>query len=356
MSLVSFFEGKKVVITGGCGSVGKELLSFLQSTDCAEIRILDINEDGVFQTTREQASDERVHAEVCDIRNSEALTQSFWGCDYVFHLAAAKHVSLSESKPLEAVSTNILGTQSVINAALNASIKRCIFTSTDKAVNPTNAMGATKLVAEKLIAANAADNRFQTIFSSTRFGNVLGSSGSVVRIILEQILNKKPITITDPAMTRYVMSAAESVRLICAALRLSCGGEIFVPKMPVVRIGELVDAIISVVCKEGVISEGQIPSVKIVGPRLGERMDEELMSRDESERALELDDLYLIPSLFDKLDRDFSVAKFCPEMSGGSRHKHGVGGMTLLSGEALENLLRSSGCISDVLSSKKKCG
>jgi len=211
-------------------------------------------------------------------------------CDMqvVFHTAAFKHVILCERSPFEAVQTNIIGVQNIIRAASDNNVERVIFTSSDKAVNPTNVMGTSKLMGERLMTAANSNLRGKgPMFASTRFGNVLGSRGSVIPIFHEQIHNGGPITLTDPEMTRFIMSIKEAVQLVIDSSMLVCGGEVFVTKMPVIKIKDLAEVMIQELAAE----YGHKPEdikIEIIGTKPGEKMYEELMSNEETRRAIEL--------------------------------------------------------------------
>jgi len=206
----------------------------------------------------------------------------------VFHTAAFKHVILCERSPFEAVQTNIIGVQNIIRAASDNNVERVIFTSSDKAVNPTNVMGTSKLMGERLMTAANSNLRGKgPMFASTRFGNVLGSRGSVIPIFHEQIHNGGPITLTDPEMTRFIMSIKEAVQLVIDSSMLVCGGEVFVTKMPVIKIKDLAEVMIQELAAE----YGHKPEdikIEIIGTKPGEKMYEELMSNEETRRAIEL--------------------------------------------------------------------
>ena len=221
------------------------------------------------------------------------------GIDLVFHTAALKHVILCERSPDEAIQSNILGVQNVISAALENKVKRVIFTSSDKAVNPTNVMGTAKLMGERLMTAANSNKRHEggPVFASTRFGNVLGSSGSVIPIFHNQIANGGPVTLTDAGMTRFIMSIQEAVGLVLDSAERAQGGEVFVTKMPVVRIKDLADAMIQDLAPRYGYKPGEI-EVSIIGTKPGEKLYEELMSDEETRRAVELSQFFAILPAF----------------------------------------------------------
>jgi FlaA1/EpsC-like NDP-sugar epimerase len=291
------FAGKRVLVTGACGTIGSELIRQLLSEEHTEVRSvvgLDNNESAVyFLASRYSAA---VHAKfyVADICDRDSLTGRFRDVDIVFHTAALKHVILSEDAPDQTVRTNIIGTQNVIAAATENQVSRVLFTSSDKAVNPTSVMGTSKLIGEKLMtAADASYRRSGLIFASTRFGNVLGSNGSVVPIFRKQILAGGPVTITDRGMSRFVMSCADAARLVIDSIFSAIGGEVFITKMPVLRITDLAQAMIEeLVGTDGSVGKGI--QTDIIGAKPGEKLYEELMNVEESRRAVDLGRYFVI--------------------------------------------------------------
>ncbi len=297
------FEDKIIVITGAAGTVGNELFRALLRLKPAEIRILDNNESEVFLIGQEYSSTKNVSTFLGDIRDLPKLEQVFEGADLVFHLAAFKHVILAEYNPFDAVQTNVYGVQNVIQAAIKNRVKKVIFTSSDKAANPTSVMGTTKLMGERLMtAANVVSFKGNTILSSCRFGNVLGSRGSVVPIFIEQIKAGGPITITDRLMTRFFMSISEAAGFVLKTAELAKGGEVFVPKMPVMRIVDLARALVELLApRYG--HDPQALEVKYIGAKPGEKMYEELMTQEEATRAVELEDMFVILPAFSSMYR-----------------------------------------------------
>lgn len=287
----SIFENKSILVTGACGTVGSELVrQLLTQPEYApgEVVGIDNNESQLFFLDQQYLKDSRANFFVTDLRDRDELTRKMSGIDIVFHCAALKHVILCERSPEQAVQTNIQGVQNVIAAAQATGVKKVIFTSSDKAVNPTNVMGTSKLMGERLMtAANSNKRGNGPIFASTRFGNVLGSNGSVIPIFHNQIAKGGPITLTHRDMTRFVMSIEESVRLVIDSAVLAKGGEVFITKMPVVRIEDLARAMI----KELAQHYGHAPEniqITEIGTKPGEKLYEELMSPEETRRALEL--------------------------------------------------------------------
>ncbi len=292
-----FWSGKKVFITGVCGTVGSALLEQLATfSEIEEIIGIDNNESELFFLDQHYRHDNRCRFYLCDIKERDQLKSLMKGVDYVLHAAARKHVIINEVSPTEAIYTNIVGTQNVIDAALSAEVEKVAFTSSDKAVNPTNVMGTSKLMGERLMtAANAATRRQYPIFASTRFGNVLGSNGSVIPIFKRQVEKKENITLTDPAMTRFVMTVEEAATLVLQSVELAKGGEVFVTKMPIIRIEDLAKAIIEIYKEEGYTHETQI---EVIGAKPGEKMWEELINEEEVRRTIEIDDFFAVLPAF----------------------------------------------------------
>lgn len=295
------FKNKNILVTGSCGTVGSELVKQLLTDDAYEpneVLGIDSNESEIFFQDQKYLNDIKARFFVADIRDKDELVKKMTDIDIVFHTAALKHVVLSERSPEQAVQTNIIGVQNVIAAAMLNNIEKVIFTSSDKAVNPTNVMGTSKLMGERLMtAANSNKRGAGPIFSSTRFGNVLGSNGSVVPIFYNQIAEGGPVTLTDKNMTRFVMSVEESVRLVLDSSEQAKGGEVFITKMPVVRIKDLAQAMI----EELAPLYGKKPyEIKIteIGTKPGEKLYEELMSLEETRRAVELEQYFSVLPAF----------------------------------------------------------
>ncbi|MGS2744309.1 SDR family NAD(P)-dependent oxidoreductase [Halomonas sp. LS-001] len=292
-------KNKSVLVTGCCGTVGSELVKqLLEKFEVGHLIGIDNSESELFFIQQEFQEYQNANFFLADMRDRSKLTRLFKGVDVVFHSAAFKHVVLCERSPFDAVQTNIHGVQNVIEAAYDADVDRVIFTSSDKAVNPTNVMGTTKLMGERLItAANNAQREHNTIFSSTRFGNVLGSRGSVIPIFKEQIKKGGPITLTDEKMTRFIMSIHEATRLVIDSSLIARGGEVFVTKMPVINIKDLAECMI----EELAPVYGHQPEdikIKIIGSKPGEKLYEELMSSEETRRTCELEDYFaVLPAL-----------------------------------------------------------
>jgi FlaA1/EpsC-like NDP-sugar epimerase len=288
------FARKTILITGAAGSVGQELVRQLLALEPAEIRAVDNNETELFLLREAYGTDGRLTAYLGDVRDGRKLENLCPGVDLIFHVAAYKHVTLSEYNPFDVVQTNILGVKNVIQAALAHKVPRVIFTSSDKAVNPTNVMGTSKLMGERLMtAANIVNPNGRQVFSSVRFGNVIGSRGSVVPIFAEQIRRGQPVTVTDVHMTRFFMTLQEAARLVLEAAVLACGGEVLVTKMPVMRILDLAQAMIELLAPVYGYDPDDL-GIRFIGARSGEKLYEELMSQEETGRAVELERMFVI--------------------------------------------------------------
>jgi FlaA1/EpsC-like NDP-sugar epimerase len=297
----NFFDGKKILITGGAGSIGKEIVKELLKYEPDVIRVLDVSENGLFMLEKDIGVNSRLRFLLGDVRDKNRLIRAMQDIDYVFHTAALKHVLICEYNPFEAVQTNVHGTQNVIDAAIECNVDKVIFTSSDKAVNPNNTMGASKLLAEKLIiAANFYRGpKVRTKFSCVRFGNILGSSGSVLPLFKEQIKNGGPITVTHKEMNRFVLTQKDAMDFLIESMILSRGGEIFVPKMPVVSILDLVDVLLSEYAPQ-VGQKATNIEIKYIGIKSGEKLYEEMMTEDEASRCVLVDWIYVILPQFDE--------------------------------------------------------
>lgn len=288
-----FFSEKSVLVTGACGTIGRHLIGRLARSPARSVMGTDNAESAVFELGR-QYEESRVRIRLGDVQNREQLVERFRGIDVVIHTAAYKHVYTCEASPRDAVGVNVLGTQNVIDAARRAGVRHVLFTSSDKAVNPTSVMGTSKLLSERLIAAAAAQAESDgPIFTATRFGNVLGSSGSVVPIFARQIARGGPVSLTDHRMNRFVMSATEAVDLVLDSVRRSQGGEIFVTKMHSIRIPDLAAVMIDELAPRFRRSADTI-DVQVTGARPGEKLYEELVSEEEGGRVIELEGFFVI--------------------------------------------------------------
>ncbi len=302
------WKGKRILITGVCGTVGRELLRQIVPLEPAEVVGLDNNESELFFAMQEFRNYANVHLSLADMRDKDKLTRLMEGMEIVLHSAALKHVILCEHSPRDAIQTNIIGVQNVIDAALANNVERVLFTSSDKAVNPTNVMGTSKLMGERLMTAANAQKRDSDgpIFASTRFGNVLGSRGSVIPLFKRQIEAGGPITLTDPEMTRFIMTLKEAVSLVMDSTFLAKGGEVFVTKMPIARIEDLAYAMIDELATDEI-------EVQIIGSKAGEKLYEELMNDEETRRTLELQNYFVVLPAFKSLYQEIEYTY--PDMS-----------------------------------------
>jgi FlaA1/EpsC-like NDP-sugar epimerase len=298
-----------VLVTGACGTIGSELvLQLLEKYEVGELTGIDNNESELFFLEQRFSTYRHSNFYLADIRDVNALTRVMQGIDVVFHTAALKHVILCERSPFEAVQTNINGVKNLIDAVFANNVERLIFTSSDKAVNPTNVMGTSKLMGERLItAANSTNKGKKPLFASTRFGNVLGSRGSVIPIFKKQIQNGGPVTLTDNEMTRFIMSIQDAVQLVIDSAMQIKGGEVFITKMPVIRIRDLAEVMIEELAPRFGRNPGDIP-VSIIGTKPGEKMYEELMSHEETRRALELERYFAVIPAFKGIYRDIDYS------------------------------------------------
>jgi FlaA1/EpsC-like NDP-sugar epimerase len=287
------WQGKSVLITGVCGTVGRELLRQVAALGPRRIVGVDNNETELFFLGEEYASNTGVHLFLCDVRDRDGLVSKMAGAEVVLHTAALKHVLQCERSPRDAMQTNIVGTQNVIDAAHACRVSRVLFTSSDKAVNPTNVMGTSKLMCERLMtAANAQRHAGDPVFASTRFGNVLGSRGSVVPLFMKQIAAGGPVTLTDPAMTRFIMTLREAAGLVMESVHAAQGGEVFVMKMPALRIEDLAHVLI------GRLASGRRIEVRTIGVKPGEKTYEELLSEEEVRRTVETKNFFVVLPAF----------------------------------------------------------
>ncbi|PWK16178.1 SDR family NAD(P)-dependent oxidoreductase [Tumebacillus permanentifrigoris] len=323
------YTGKKILITGGTGTIGKLLTSFLLQHNPKVIRIFSRDEYKQFEMQREFLDHgDKLRFLIGDVRDGQRLARAMEHIDYVFHLAAMKHVPFCEYNPFEAVQTNVIGTQNVIQAAIQNSVCKVMFTSTDKAISPTNTYGATKLTAERLIsAAEYQKGPKQTIFSSVRFGNVMGSRGSVIPLFAKQIMERRKITITDMKMTRYMMTPTQAISLMLKANDLAHGGEVFVLKMPTVSLSDLAEVIIEEVTQKYNLQEPV--EIAEIGLRPGEKMYEELMTEDEINAALETSEMYIIPSSFTEQRIEYPEALSATPNHANSRYETPISKETL---------------------------
>lgn len=294
------FNNKVLLITGGTGSFGNAVLKRFLSSDLAEIRIFSRDEKKQ-DDMRKRYNDPKLKFHIGDVRDMRSVETAMRGVDYVFHAAALKQVPSCEFYPMQAVQTNVAGTENVLSAAIAAGAQRVICLSTDKAVYPINAMGISKAMMEKVMVATSR-NAGQTIITGTRYGNVMASRGSVIPLFVEQVRSGLPITITDAAMTRFMMTLADAVDLVLYAFEHGKAGDIFVQKAPAATVGTLTTAILE-------LMEKTDHPVLEIGARHGEKLFESLLSREERACAEDLGDYYRVPPD----GRDLNYAKYVDE-------------------------------------------
>lgn len=295
----TFYQGKRVLVTGASGTVGSELVrQLLEEYPVEELVGVDNNESELFFLEQRFLDYKNSRFFIADIRDQQKISRMMRNIDIVFHAAAFKHVIFCERSPFEAVRSNIIGVQNIITAATENKVERVVFTSSDKAVNPTSVMGTSKLMGERLIsAANSNLNGSGPLFISTRFGNVLGSRGSVIPIFREQIRRGGPVTLTDPEMTRFIMSIKQAVQLVIESAFLAKGGEVFITKMPVIRIQDLAEIMIEELAPMYGYHPDKI-SIKVIGAKPGEKLYEELMNSEETRRSWELPHYFAVLPVF----------------------------------------------------------
>lgn len=295
------FDNKVLMITGGTGSFGNTVLKRFLDTNVKEIRVFSRDEKKQ-EDMRIALSNDKVKFHLGDVRDCPSLKQAMVGVDYVFHAAALKQVPSCEFFPMEAVKTNVMGTENVLNAAIDNNVKRVVLLSTDKAVYPINAMGISKALGEKILIAKSRSVREGgPVFCATRYGNVMASRGSVIPLFVEKIKAGIPLTVTDPNMTRFLMSLEDSVDLVLHAFEHGEQGDIFVQKAPASTIGDLTLALQD-------LFSSDVP-VKIIGTRHGEKLYESLVSREEMAKAKDMGRYYRIPAD----NRDLNYDKFIVE-------------------------------------------
>jgi UDP-N-acetylglucosamine 4,6-dehydratase/5-epimerase len=282
------FKDKVLLITGGTGSFGNAVLDYFLHSDFAEIRVFSRDEKKQ-EDMRIAFRSDKLKFYIGDVREYDSVLDALRGVDYVFHAAALKQVPSCEFYPMEAVRTNVIGAENVMRAAIANGVRRCVVLSTDKAVYPINAMGMSKAMMEKVMIAKARlCDTDKTVLCATRYGNVMASRGSVIPLFLAQLKAGLPLTITDPSMTRFLMSLEESVALVLYAFEHARPGDIFVQKAPASTVGDLAQALRELLTLEN--------PIKVIGTRHGEKLYESLVSREEMARADDLGDYYRIPA------------------------------------------------------------
>lgn len=289
----NIFKDKIILVTGGCGSIGSQIVKQLLSYEPKTIRIFERSESAHFRLSQEIKSD-KIRNLVGDVCDSERVNHAMEGVNVVFHAAAMKHVPLCEYNPFEAVRTNIIGTQNLVDAARRHEVERFISISTDKAVNPTSTMGATKLLGEKIVTnAAISSGKGKTKFACVRFGNVLASSGSVIPVFEKQIKDGDAVTVTSREMTRFFMGVDDAVRLVLQASEKAHQGEIFILKMNALKVMDLAEVIVHELAPR----HGKDPKTieyKIIGLRPGEKLHEPLITEEEAKYMTEADGMYIL--------------------------------------------------------------
>lgn len=297
------FEGKTLLITGGTGSFGNAVLNRFLDTDIREIRIFSRDEkkqDDMRHQLQAANADtaKKVKFYIGDVRNIQSVKDAMHGVDYIFHAAALKQVPSCEFFPMEAVRTNIIGTDNVLTAAIEAGVKKVICLSTDKAAYPINAMGTSKAMMEKVIVAKSRTvEQDKTLICCTRYGNVMCSRGSVIPLFIDQIKEGKPLTVTEPKMTRFIMSLEEAVELVVFAFKNANSGDIMVQKAPACTIEVLAKAVKELFCVDN--------EIKIIGIRHGEKMYETLLTNEECARAIDMGNFFRVPA--DQRDLNYDL-------------------------------------------------
>jgi UDP-glucose 4-epimerase len=295
------FDSKVLMITGGTGSFGHTVLKRFLDTNVKEIRVFSRDEKKQ-EDMRIALSNDKVKFYIGDVRDYNSIAQAMVGVDYIFHAAALKQVPSCEFYPMEAVKTNVLGTDNVLNAAIATGVKRVVVLSTDKAVYPINAMGISKAMGEKIMVAKSRMiPKSGPVICATRYGNVMASRGSVIPLFINQLKSGEPLTVTDPNMTRFLMSLEDSVDLVLHAFEHAEQGDIFVQKAPASTVADLAQALKELFSREN--------PVKVIGTRHGEKLYESLISREEMAKAEDMDRYYRIPAD----NRDLNYKKFFVE-------------------------------------------
>jgi len=295
------FDNKVLMITGGTGSFGNTVLNRFLNTDVKEIRVFSRDEKKQ-EDMRIALANDKIKFYIGDVRDYSSVSQALTGVDYIFHAAALKQVPSCEFYPMEAVRTNVLGTENVLNAAVANGVKRVVVLSTDKAVYPINAMGLSKAMAEKLMVAKSrAIPGNGPVFCATRYGNVMASRGSVIPLFVNQLKAGEPLTVTDPGMTRFLMSLEDSLDLVLHTFEHGQQGDIFVQKAPASTLADLAQALRELFNRDN--------PVKVIGTRHGEKLYESLVSREEIARAEDMGRYYRIPTD----NRDLNYKKYFVE-------------------------------------------
>ena len=324
------FKNRTLLITGGTGSFGNAVLRRFLASELAEIRIFSRDEKKQ-DDMRRRYRDPKLKFYLGDVRDARSVDAAMRGVDYVFHAAALKQVPSCEFHPMEAVRTNVLGTENVLNAAIHAQVARVVCLSTDKAVYPINAMGISKAMMEKVMVAMSRNlEEPGTVICGTRYGNVMASRGSVIPLFVDQVTSGKPITVTDPQMTRFMMTLEDAVDLVLYAFEHGCNGDIFVQKAPAATVETLTQAILQLLGRP-------THEVRVIGTRHGEKLYEALLSREEMAAAQDLGDYFRVPPD----GRDLNYDKFFEqgEQSISQAHEYNSHNTTRLDVEGMKRLL-----------------
>ena len=324
------FKDKIILITGGTGSFGNAVLLRFLKLDIKEIRIFSRDEKKQ-DDMRRKFADDRLKFYIGDVRDYESIINAIRGVDYVFHSAALKQVPSCEFHPIEAVKTNIIGTENILTAAINADVKRVICLSTDKAVYPINAMGISKAMMEKVVVAKSRQGGDSTVICTTRYGNVMASRGSVIPLFVEQMRNSKDLTLTDPGMTRFMMTLDDAVDLVLFAFTNGNPGDIFVQKSPASTIETLATAIQTLFNDQN--------SINLIGTRHGEKLYESLVSTEEMARAVDEGLFYRVPA--DSRDLNYNNYTNQGQLSNQSHDEYNSHNTKRLTVEEVKILLKS---------------
>ena len=330
------FEGKKILITGGTGSLGNALTSRLLNYDVDTIRIFSRNENKQF-AMESKFNDDRLRFLLGDVRDYARLVRAMEDIDIVFHAAALKHVPVIEYNPFEAIKTNVIGSQNVIDACLEENVEKAVAIGTDKAVSPLNTYGATKLLMEKLFVTASnylKKERHRTKFFALRYGNVLGSSGSVIPKFIQQIKNKEKITITDPNMTRFSISMDKALDFILHATEIAKGSEIFIPKLRAYTIKDVKDALFESLQKT---------DEENIGIREGEKLNEILINSDEIRYTWEYENMYMI--LNPSVQKHVSLDEFPNKNRVADMNDYSSGNVEKISKDEMKKIITDSGLL-----------
>lgn len=333
---MGYYTDKRILIIGGTGTIGQGLLNEILKQKPKVIRILSRDEYKQFILENKIDNKKQIRFLIGDVRDYERVERAMNDIDIVFNLAAMKHVPACEYNPSEAIKTNVIGMENVIKAATANNVECVIFTSSDKAINPSNSYGATKLLAEKLVqSANFSKGNAKTKFVAVRFGNVMGSRGSVIPLFKKQIEEKRKITVTDSEMTRFMMTLSQAVELIMDAAEISIGGEVFILKMPVIKLWDLAEVVVEETCSKLNIEKEEV-ELRTIGLRAGERRFEELMTKDESENAFDLGNMY---SVISSINSEF-LHEFYEKYERARIGSYNSNDKTVLSKEHVRSLLK----------------